>query len=545
MMNRLTNPTEIEDARRRIAELLDAGGEWFLREGRDGAAVELRRGEWELRVASGALLLSYWGKAGARTWRVAAWELSGGRLALEAARRTGAVRARLELAPRARVASAREAVASARRAECERLAALVCASSGARLEGARLSAGARRGEPGRWARMILRRGRVRVAATAPVVAVGAEAAESFLSSALLWLARLEGGPRAVRAQELWLVAPPKLAAALAERVALLREGLRAITSVFELKDERRSPSNDERHGSTNDEHRDLTDDERGPTDDDERGGPTRIRVPGLEELLDAPAPRLFRQAEEEPCELVRRVVALAPEEIDVVRARHGETLRFLGLPFARVRRVMGREHLWFGVEATPRRTPLDEERAPDLLKLVSELKEHRRAGASDHRHALYRAAPEAWLEAILRRDITRLDPGLRLAPLHAQFRAAHAAHAASRPIDLLALRRDGRLVVIELKVSEDAALALQGADYWRRIEQQRRCGNVARARLFDDARVADVPPLVYLVAPMLRFHRSFAALARAVAPEIEMYRFDLGEDWRAGVRVVRRVPLHD
>src|SRR5437763_4950342 len=143
MMNRLTSPTEIEDARRRIAELLDAGGEWFLREGRDGAAVELRRGEWELRVASGALLLSYWGEAGARTWRVAAWELSGGRIALEAARRTGAVRARLELVARARVESAREAVAEARRAECERLAALVCESSGARLEQARVSAGAR------------------------------------------------------------------------------------------------------------------------------------------------------------------------------------------------------------------------------------------------------------------------------------------------------------------------------------------------------------------------------------------------------------------
>src|SRR5437763_15939654 len=89
LMNRLTNPTEIEDARRRIAELLDAGGEWFLHEGRDGAAVELRRGEWELRVASGALLLSYWGEAGARTWRVAAWELSGGRPAAGGARRTG------------------------------------------------------------------------------------------------------------------------------------------------------------------------------------------------------------------------------------------------------------------------------------------------------------------------------------------------------------------------------------------------------------------------------------------------------------------------
>jgi hypothetical protein len=42
---------------------------------------------------------------------------------------------------------------------------------------------------------------------------------------------------------------------------------------------------------------------------------------------------------------------------------------------------------------------------------------------------------------------------------------------------------------------------------------------------------------------MLRFHRSFHALARCVRPEVEMYRFDLNEDWRAGVRVVRRVQI--
>ena len=73
-MKRLTNPEEIEDARRRLAELLEARGEWFLREGRAARAVELRRGEWELRVASGALTFSYRGEAGARAWRVAAWE---------------------------------------------------------------------------------------------------------------------------------------------------------------------------------------------------------------------------------------------------------------------------------------------------------------------------------------------------------------------------------------------------------------------------------------------------------------------------------------
>ncbi|MDQ3816234.1 MAG: hypothetical protein M3362_00920, partial [Acidobacteriota bacterium] len=133
-------------------------------------------------------------------------------------------------------------------------------------------------------------------------------------------------------------------------------------------------------------------------------------------------------------------------------------------------------------------------------------------------------------------------PGLRLAPLHAQLRASRAGGAA-RPVDLLALRRDGRLVVVELKVSEDAALALQGADYWRRVYNQHRAGHVSRAALFGDAEISDDPPLVYLAAPMLRFHRSFHTLARCVRPEIETYRLDLNEDWRAGVRVVRRVTL--
>ena len=71
-MKRLTNTEEVEDARRRIGELLGERGEWFVREGREGASVELRRGEWELGASAGALVFSYWGEAGARTWRVSA-----------------------------------------------------------------------------------------------------------------------------------------------------------------------------------------------------------------------------------------------------------------------------------------------------------------------------------------------------------------------------------------------------------------------------------------------------------------------------------------
>jgi hypothetical protein len=206
---------------------------------------------------------------------------------------------------------------------------------------------------------------------------------------------------------------------------------------------------------------------------------------------------------------------------------------------------MRSERVWFGVGSAPRLL-LDESNLPQLAKLIDELHAHRRADAADHRHALYASAPEAWLESLLRRDITRLDPGLRLAPLYAQFRTAsteRGAGAGARPVDLLALRRDGRLVVIELKVAEDIALPLQGADYWRRVEAHRRRGDIARSRLFGDTQIADAPPLAYLVAPLLRFHRNFDTLARLISPDIELYRFDLNENWRAGVRVARRVAI--
>jgi hypothetical protein len=367
-------------------------------------------------------------------------------------------------------------------------------------------------------------GRERDAATAPVVATRADDAESFLASALLWLARLdERYAGTARVRSLWLAAPRALAEAVRERVPLLRDSIRKRVSVLEFDS---AESND------------------GAESNDECSPLNTLHAPSLEELLREPVERLLHPSSRPWNELTESVVALAPDAIDVVRARRGETLRFNGLPFARVRNVAGREQLWFGVEGAQRRTPLDDASAHGLLKLVAELHEHRRADAPERRHALYRAAPEAWLESLLRRDVTRLDPGLRLAPLHAQFRATRSGTGGTaRPIDLLAIRRDGRLVVIELKVSEDAALALQGADYWRRVEAHRRQGNITRARLFGDAHVADEPALVYLVAPMLRFHRSFQTLARTVTPEIETYRLDVNEDWRAGVRVVRRVAL--
>ncbi|HEX7955322.1 MAG TPA: hypothetical protein VF508_00125, partial [Pyrinomonadaceae bacterium] len=122
-MNRPESPEELEAALRLLNRLLGARRAWFLREGRDARALELRAGEWELCAARGALVLSYWGESGARAWRVAGWRAAGESLLLEARGRVG--RALLCLVPRALVASARATLAEARRAECERLAAIL------------------------------------------------------------------------------------------------------------------------------------------------------------------------------------------------------------------------------------------------------------------------------------------------------------------------------------------------------------------------------------------------------------------------------------
>jgi hypothetical protein len=511
MSERLTNKDEAREAAVRLNELIQTHGEWFYRKSASANSISLRKSECDFRVLHGRLIFTCWSQAGADAWHVVGWEWTGGKLLLEAERRMGAERSLLELIPRATASAITETVSANRRALCERLAHLARAQfGGAKVERIGLSAGARLGQPGRYARILLRPDhRDRIAVTGIVTKGEPGEVDAMLSSSLVWFTRTRETARDINTSKLCIILQSPLMEAARQRLALLREDLRRAICIYEIDDacQQLSP----------------------------------ITCPNLTELWNEKPPRLAVIIEKPLSDWANRLIALAPAAIDVVRARHGETLRFHGLPFARVRRVMNVEQVWFGASGERARRRLDQSAWPDLTGLIDELKEHRRAEATDHRHAFYRAAPEAWLESILRRDITRLDPGLIIAPLHAQFRTSRAGpHAASRPVDLLALRRDGRLAVIELKVSEDREHVLQGADYWHRVEAARRCGQLARARLFEDAHIADAPPLVYLVAPLLRFHRAFRTLAQSINPRVEIYSFAINEDWRAGVRVMRR-----
>jgi hypothetical protein len=424
----------------------------------------------------------------------------------------GAERPLIELVPRAAASTIALTVKTARQQRSAQLGQLACSiQSGAKLERAALSPGARRGQPGKYARILLRQRHQRIAVTGSVAASKASDADAFLTSALMWFKRTGERARSPYIQQLWLAVESDLVRSVVQRVSMLRAGLRAAVAVFEVDQQ-------------------LTE-------------MKLVDVPAREDLWKRKLARFPPVPFRESSQVARRLIELAPDAIDVVSARHGETLRYFGFPFARVRRVINHERLWFGVEGARRRL-LDENTEHEWRNLLTELLEHRTANAADHHHSLYRNAAEAWLESLLRRDITRLDPGLIIAPLHAQFRTARGGVLGVRPVDLLALRRDGRLVVIELKVAEAREHVLQGVDYWQRVEAHRRRGHIARAKLFGDQSIRNESPLVYLVAPTLRVHPSFNALARSIDPDIEIYRFDINEDWRAGVRVVRRLRVN-
>lgn len=506
MIQDLTSPAKLEAAYQQIGLLLREHAEWLFVS--DGVVQPLRREEIEVTFVQQKLVFSCWTEAGTRVWRLLGWDWNGQLLELKVSRRMGAELSLIELIPRTTAKVVSATIRAARQVLCERLGRLAAAlETDTAVERLSLSRGTKPGHPGCYAQVVLRRRRERIAVTGPVVPSQPSAVDAFLSSALLWFRRTSDRVKPPFVEQLWLILSPELIKPVIYRVALLRTGLRSIIKVFTVDDQLTA----------------LT--ARPCLDKDELWNKKLARFPPV--------------AAATPGELSRLIVAEAPDAIDVVHSRHGETLRYFGLPFARVRSLLGHERVWFGIDRAHRRQ-LDVSTLNDWQNLLRDLREHRSSSALDHRHAFYRAAPEAWLESLLRRDITKLDPGLIIAPLHAQFRTARGAKLGIRPIDLLALRQDGRLVVIELKVSEDREHVLQGADYWRRVEAHRRRGHIATAKLFGARAISDEAPLVYLVAPTLRVHPSFQTLAQCISSDIEIYRFDINEDWRSGVRVMRR-----
>lgn len=229
-----------------------------------------------------------------------------------------------------------------------------------------------------------------------------------------------------------------------------------------------------------------------------------------------------------------KVIQLAPDAITASSVPGGRevVLRFRGLAFAR----WTEEQVHFGAgERMEELTPASEKR---LLELVRELTTYRHPLASDTRHPLYRAQAERWLEVQVHEDPGRVDPRLDPRFVYTQVPAVVAGDRSV--MDLLGVTREGRLVVIELKAEEHLHLPLQAADYWLRVRWHQQQNDLTRYGYFPGVALQAKPPLVYLVAPGLRFHPSTDTLLRFLSREMEVTRVGLAEDWRRGLRVIFR-----
>ncbi|PYS87206.1 MAG: hypothetical protein DMF70_00995, partial [Acidobacteria bacterium] len=237
MLLQIKDVTAVESADRAIRELLSVHAEWFfVQDG--GAPLALANNEFDFSIAHSRLIFSSWTETGSRSWRITSWEWTGEKLLLEASRKMGADVATLELVPRASAKAIVASITAARQTRCEKLARIASESlSGAGIERAVLSPGMRRDQPGRYARIVLRRRHERLAATATVAQSDARNVDSLFSSALLWFRRVRQSPRRPFIEKLLMIVEHQTLEAARQRHVLLRDELRQRIELFEIDDE--------------------------------------------------------------------------------------------------------------------------------------------------------------------------------------------------------------------------------------------------------------------------------------------------------------------
>ena len=202
-----------------------------------------------------------------------------------------------------------------------------------------------------------------------------------------------------------------------------------------------------------------------------------------------------------------------------------------GLSFARA----GAGVMTSGLDA---QRPVTSARLAETLTLARELARFRSPDAVDRLGPLYRKYPESWLESQVRRNVRVIDPTLRAGPVYTH--PLSIAGADRGIIDLLACDDRNRIVVIELKATEDIHLPLQGLDYWMRVRWHLEHGDFRARGYFPGIELSPLPPRLLLVSPAVEFHPATETVLRFFPPELDVERVGVSEDWRRELSVVFR-----
>ncbi len=234
---------------------------------------------------------------------------------------------------------------------------------------------------------------------------------------------------------------------------------------------------------------------------------------------------------------LKELLGEAVNQVDIAADSSGNflSIRVRGLEVARVEGQVA-PRIYFGLEGSVR--PLDEDARDDFRRFLREVLVIRQAGSKDTAHEFYRLQSERWLESLLLRDVTRLDPAFALECVYPQVPAF--AGGDRGVIDILAAARDGRLAVVELKLTEEINLPMQGLDYWLRVKWLAERGEFRERGYFAGRETSARAPRLYLVCPAFRFHSTTDLLFRYLDPSIEIVQVGLNDQWREQIQVLFR-----
>lgn len=236
-------------------------------------------------------------------------------------------------------------------------------------------------------------------------------------------------------------------------------------------------------------------------------------------------------------EQLQWIRSLAPNLIELKPNLQNTKINFSinGLEFATVR-LQKNTNVKFGL-STERKT-LNSENQEELVKLIREITYYRQVYSPNKQHKYYQTRSEAWLESAICHNLNYLDVNL---DINCFYRQVPIIKDSSRFIDILAVTKDGQLVIIELKASEDKESLFQCLDYWLRIEWYRLRNNLSN--YFPTIKLKDRAALVYLVTPKLRSHPDLSLLGNFIDKKVPLYRIEINDNWRQELKVESHIKL--
>ena len=479
------------------------GGEFSVYE--DGRLVgKVRSGDCTAEIIYGKLILSCWNDEWARSWRIVDLVSSGEFLRFQCTKRMGARPCAVELS-RERMATA---LNQSRRDHLNILTTIIENNlPGIKIDKSTVARIDRKSISGSYARLVLRNRSREAFKTAAGIGVNSfesqQTIDGVISHGLIWLEALRESSGS--AEKLMIFAPAGHTSTISTRMTALTPKGVSIT-LYEVDE-------------VNQTLQVIRPFDQGDLADNLRRAALRAEWP-----RDINASLLGPEVES--------IVKQAPNTIELKRKGRHTTLSLRGLEFVC---FDGRDgSIRFGIEGGRRK--LEPSNRHELDDLVAKLKAQRKHCPADRNDLLYRLRPERWLESILRRNITALDPAMDPRFVYSQVPTYRGEQRTF--IDLLGITRSGRLVVIELKVDEEIELPFQGLDYWLRVNWHRVRGDFQKRGYFQDITIADATPLLYLVAPVFRFHGALKLIASAISKRVPVYRYGINEGWRSGVRVL-------